>query len=68
MNTQEVILVTETDEPIGTIEKIRAHTDGLLHRAFSVFIFDKKGNTVATAQKEFTQIFPQHLLLVLYYR
>jgi len=43
MNTQEVILVTETDEPIGTIEKIRAHTEGLLHRAFSVFIFDKNG-------------------------
>jgi len=43
MTTQEVILVTETDEPIGTIEKMRAHTDGLLHRAFSIFIFDNKG-------------------------
>ena len=43
MNTQEVILVTETDEPIGTMDKIRAHTDGLLHRAFSIFIFDNKG-------------------------
>ena len=43
MNNQEVILVTETDEPVGTIEKIRAHTEGLLHRAFSIFIFDKNG-------------------------
>src|SRR5688500_3228590 len=43
MNTQEGILVTEKDEAIGTAEKIKAHTDGLLHRAFSVFIFDNKG-------------------------
>ena len=43
MNTQEVILVTENDEVIGAIDKMKAHTDGLLHRAFSVFIFDKKG-------------------------
>ena len=43
MNTQEVILVTETDEPVGTLEKMQAHTEGLLHRAFSVFIFDNKG-------------------------
>jgi isopentenyl-diphosphate delta-isomerase len=43
MNTQEVILVTENDEVVGTIDKMKAHTDGLLHRAFSVFIFDKRG-------------------------
>jgi isopentenyl-diphosphate delta-isomerase len=43
MDTQEVILVTETDEPIGTMEKMQAHSLGLLHRAFSIFIFDTKG-------------------------
>ncbi len=43
MNAQEVILVSEADEMIGTAEKMKAHTDGLLHRAFSVFIFDTKG-------------------------
>lgn len=43
MNTQEVILVTEKDEAIGVIGKMKAHEDGLLHRAFSVFIFDSKG-------------------------
>lgn len=43
MNTQEVILVTEMDVPIGTIEKMQAHTRGLLHRAFSIFIFDNTG-------------------------
>lgn len=43
MKTQEVILVTEDDAPIGTMEKMQAHHLGVLHRAFSVFIFDKKG-------------------------
>src|SRR5215213_11970920 len=43
MSTQEVILVTEIDEPIGTMEKMQAHKDGLLHRAFSIFIFDTQG-------------------------
>ncbi len=43
MNAKEVILVTPQDEPIGVMEKMEAHQKGLLHRAFSVFIFDKKG-------------------------
>ena len=40
---QEVILVNEKDEQIGLMEKMAAHQKGLLHRAFSVFIFDKQG-------------------------
>jgi len=40
---QQVILVNEHDEPIGTMEKMEAHEKGLLHRAFSIFIFNKKG-------------------------
>jgi isopentenyl-diphosphate delta-isomerase len=39
----EVILVNEQDEPIGTMEKMEAHRKALLHRAFSVFIFNTKG-------------------------
>jgi isopentenyl-diphosphate Delta-isomerase len=39
----EVILVNERDEQIGTIEKLEAHQKGLLHRAFSIFIFNSKG-------------------------
>ena len=39
----EVILVNEKDEEIGTMEKLEAHRQGLLHRAFSVFIFNSKG-------------------------
>ena len=43
MKEQEVILVNENDEAIGVMEKMKAHEKGLLHRAFSVFIFDRKG-------------------------
>ncbi len=39
----EVILVSERDEQIGTMEKMQAHVKGLLHRAFSIFIFNNKG-------------------------
>lgn len=37
--TEHVILVDEKDNIIGTSEKIRAHENSLLHRAFSIFIF-----------------------------
>lgn len=35
-----VILVDENDNDIGVMEKLQAHEQGLLHRAFSVFIFN----------------------------
>jgi isopentenyl-diphosphate delta-isomerase len=38
-----VILVDENDSPIGSEEKIKAHQDALLHRAFSIFVFNQKG-------------------------
>ena len=37
-----VILVNEFDEEIGTMEKLEAHQKGLLHRAFSIFLFNDK--------------------------
>src|SRR6478672_5919786 len=43
MKQAEVILVNEKDEAIGVLDKMEAHRKGLLHRAFSVFIFDRKG-------------------------
>ena len=39
----EVILVDENDIEVGLMEKMEAHQKGLLHRAISVFIFNKKG-------------------------
>ena len=37
---EEVILVNKEDQPIGQMEKMEAHQKGLLHRAFSVLIFN----------------------------
>lgn len=42
MAKEKVILVNENDEQIGLMEKIEAHEKALLHRAFSVFVFNDK--------------------------
>lgn len=39
-----VLLVDENNNPVGRKEKLAAHMDGDLHRAFSVFIFNQKGD------------------------
>jgi isopentenyl-diphosphate delta-isomerase len=39
----DVILVDEQDNPVGTMGKMEVHEKALLHRAFSVFIFNDKG-------------------------
>lgn len=39
---EKVILVDTNDKPIGTMEKMEAHEKGLLHRAFSIFVFNQK--------------------------
>lgn len=43
MITDSVVLVNEFDEEVGTMEKMEAHRQALLHRAFSVFIFNSRG-------------------------
>ncbi len=40
MKEEHVILVNEKDEQIGLMAKLEAHQKALLHRAFSVFIFN----------------------------
>lgn len=40
----KVVLVDDKDRAIGWSDKLQAHQDGLLHRAFSIFIFDSSGN------------------------
>ena len=43
---EKVILVNENDEQIGLMEKIEAHEKALLHRAFSVFVYNDKGEVM----------------------
>lgn len=38
-----VVLINEKDEVLGLMEKQQAHINGLLHRAFSVFLFNTDG-------------------------
>lgn len=38
-----VILVDQNDNQVGVMEKMQAHVEAVLHRAFSVFIFNSKG-------------------------
>ena len=42
MQEEQVILVNEKDEKIGLMPKMEAHEKAVLHRAFSVFVFNDK--------------------------
>ncbi len=46
MAEEKVVLVNEQDEVIGLMNKMEAHEKAVLHRAFSVFIFNNKGETL----------------------
>ena len=50
---EEVILVDKNDVECGTMEKMEAHKNGgTLHRAFSVFIFNTKGELLLQKRAE----------------
>jgi len=40
---EQVILVDSEDNQIGVEEKLKAHQDAKLHRAFSIYIFNSRG-------------------------
>lgn len=40
---EQVVLVSKKDEILGVMDKMQAHENGILHRAFSVFLFNDKG-------------------------
>ncbi len=40
---EEVVLVNEKDAPIGSMEKLEAHQKGVLHRAFSILLYNDQG-------------------------
>lgn len=42
MGPEYVILVDEHDNEVGVMEKLQAHREGRLHRAFSIFIFNAR--------------------------
>ena len=44
MKEEQVILVNQDNEQIGTMPKMEAHEKAVLHRAFSVFIVNDNGD------------------------
>ena len=51
MSEDNVILVDENDNQVGLMPKLEAHQKGLLHRAFSVFIFNKELHNTLPVQE-----------------
>ncbi|MBS1934381.1 MAG: isopentenyl-diphosphate Delta-isomerase [Bacteroidetes bacterium] len=47
-----VVLVNEKDEQLGIMEKMDAHRKALLHRAFSVFVFNDEGDMLLQRRAE----------------
>jgi isopentenyl-diphosphate Delta-isomerase len=43
IENEQVILVDESDRAIGVVEKMLAHREGSLHRAFSIFVTNSYG-------------------------
>jgi isopentenyl-diphosphate delta-isomerase len=52
MQVEYVILVNNNDQSLGTMEKMEAHEKGVLHRAFSVFIFNAEGKMLLQKRAE----------------
>jgi len=46
MIEEKVILVDTNDEPLGLMDKMAAHEQALLHRAFSVFVLNDKNEVM----------------------
>lgn len=44
METENIIIVDNNDECVGIMEKMAVHRNGVLHRAFSILLFDGEGN------------------------
>lgn len=47
-----VVLVNIEDNVLGLMEKQQAHVNGLLHRAFSVFLFNENGEMLLQKRAE----------------
>lgn len=43
---EHLILVDQQDNEIGTLDKLSVHQTGVLHRAFSIFIFNSEGEVL----------------------
>lgn len=57
--TELVVLVDDTNTPVGTADKETVHTTNTpLHRGFSLFVFHPQGNVLITRRADTKQTFP----------
>lgn len=57
--SEELILVNEADEPIGHASKAGCHDgDGVLHRAFSLFVFNAEGELLLQRRSDQKRLWP----------
>ena len=56
---EPLILVDEQDRQVGTLDKSACHDgDGLLHRAFSLFVFNPQGETLLQRRQSDKRLWP----------
>ncbi len=54
-----LILVDKNDNPIGTEEKVKCHLpNGILHRAFTILLFNKEGKLLLTQRSKSKMLWP----------
>lgn len=58
-NDETLILVNKQDDPVGRLDKGSVHDgDGILHRAFSVFLFNSKGEVLLQQRAAGKRLWP----------
>ena len=56
---ERLILVDPNDTDIGSMTKLDCHQgDGVLHRAFSVFVFNSRGDTLLQQRSKLKMLWP----------
>ena len=59
--SEELILVDPDDNEIGTLSKARCHDgDGVLHRAFSLFVFNGRGELLLQQRNASKRLWPMY--------
>ncbi len=60
-DSEQLILVNEQDEFVGNLSKRECHLDdGILHRAFSIFIFNRDGDVLLQRRSEQKFLWPMY--------
>ncbi|NDE82019.1 MAG: hypothetical protein EB051_00160 [Chlamydiia bacterium] len=59
---QSVLAVDQLDQPLDVMEKHKAPRNGILHRAFSIFLFRSSGSSFQVLLQQTTEMLYQTFL------